>query len=138
MHLGMAVDSPRGLMVPSVKNADLLSLKELSVETTRLVSACNEGKILPDELAGGTFTITNLGVLGIESFTPVLNPPEVAILGVCAIQPKPVMRDDAIEHIPYIGLSLTIDHRAVDGAPAARFLKEFCTALANFDLLLAG
>jgi pyruvate dehydrogenase E2 component (dihydrolipoamide acetyltransferase) len=138
IHLGIAIDTPRGLMVPPVRNADLLSLKELSREAKRLATACQEGKILPDELTGGTFTVTNLGVLGIESFTPVLNPPEVGILGVCTIQPKPVMSGDDVAFVPHIGLSLTFDHRAVDGAPAARFLKELSTALANFDLLLAG
>jgi len=138
VHLGIAIDTPCGLMVPPVRNADLLSLKELSAEAKRLATACQEGNILPDELTGGTFTVTNLGTLGIESFTPVLNPPEVGILGVCTIQPKPVMSGDDVTFVPHIGLSLTFDHRAVDGAPAARFLKELSTALANFDLLLAG
>ena len=138
VHLGIAIDTSRGLMVPPIRNANLLSLKELSREAKRLATACQEGNILPDELTGGTFTVTNLGALGIESFTPVLNPPEVGILGVCTIQPKPVMSDDNVTFVPHIGLSLTFDHRAVDGAPAARFLKELSTALANFDLLLAG
>lgn len=138
VHLGIAIDIPRGLMVPPIRNADLLSLKDLSKEAKRLITACQEGTILPDELTGGTFTVTNLGVLGIESFTPVLNPPEVGILGVCAIQPKPLMVNDDVKYIPHIGLSLTFDHRAVDGAPAARFLKALSTAIANFDLLLAG
>ncbi len=138
VHLGIAVDTSRGLMVPPVRNADLLSLKDLSREAKRLATACQEGKILPDELTGGTFTVTNLGVFGVESFTPVLNPPEVGILGVCTIQPKPVMEDDEVKYIPHLGLSLTFDHRAVDGAPAARFLQELSSALANFDLLLAG
>ena len=104
----------------------------------RLATACQEGNILPDELTGGTFTVTNLGALGIESFTPGLNPPEVGILGICSIQPKPVMSGNDVTFVSHIGLSLTFDHRAVDGAPAARFLKELSTALANFDLLLAG
>ena len=138
VHLGIAVDTQRGLMVPVIKNGDRLSLKALSGEAKRLSTACQEGKILPDELTGATFTVTNLGALGIESFTPVLNPPEVGILGVCAIQPKPVMSGDEVAFVPHLGLSLTFDHRAVDGAPAARFLKELSTALANFDLLLAG
>ncbi len=138
VHLGMAVDSERGLMVPVIKHADSLSLKELSGEATRLGTASKAGTLAPDDMSGATFTITNLGSLGIESFTPVLNPPEVAILGVCAIQPKPVFSDENISYVPHISLSLTFDHRAVDGAPAARFLKELCTALANFDLLLAG
>ncbi len=138
VHLGIAIDTPRGLMVPPVRNADQLSLKALALEAKRLITLCQEGNILPDELTGATFTVTNLGSLGIESFTPVLNPPEVGILGVCAIQPKPVMSGDDVAYVPHIGLSLTFDHRAVDGAPAARFLKELSTALANFDLLLAG
>ena len=124
VHLGMAIDAPRGLMVPAVRFADLLSLKTLSQETKRLITACQEGSILPDELKGATFTITNLGALGIESFTPVLNPPEVAILGVCAIQPKPVMVGENIQYVPHIGLSLTFDHQAVDGAPAAKFFER--------------
>lgn len=138
VHLGIAVDMPRGLMVPSIRNADALSLKALAIESKRLITACQEGSILPDELTGGTFTVTNLGALGIESFTPVLNPPEVGILGVCAIQPKAVMSGNEVTHVPHIGLSFTFDHRAVDGAPAARFLQALSTAIAHFDLLLAG
>lgn len=138
VHLGLAIDTPRGLMVPPIRNADRLTLKQLAQEAKRLATACQEGTILPDELIGGTFTVTNLGALGIESFTPVLNPPEVGILGVCAIQAKPIMTEERVTFVPHIGLSLTFDHRAVDGAPAARFLKELSVALANFDLLLAG
>lgn len=138
VHLGVAIDIPKGLMVPPIKNADTLSLKALARESKRLAAACQDGSIQLDDLAGGTFTVTNLGALGIESFTPVLNPPEVGILGVCAIQPKPVMQGEDVAFVPHIGLSLTFDHRAVDGAPAARFLKALSTAIANFDLLLAG
>ncbi|PID56183.1 dihydrolipoyllysine acetyltransferase [candidate division KSB3 bacterium] len=138
VHLGMAVDSERGLLVPVIKNADRLALKALSGEAKRLGAAAKSGAVSPDDLSGASFTMTNLGALGIESFTPVLNPPEVAILGVCAIQPKPVLDGDDVTYRPHINLSLTFDHRAVDGAPAARFLKALCTALADFDLLLAG
>lgn len=138
VHLGLAVDTPRGLLVPVIRNANQLSLKALAQEAKRLAKACQEGKAQPDELTGATFTVTNLGALGIESFTPVLNPPEVGILGVCAIQPKPVMAGDDVTFAPHIGLSLTFDHRAVDGAPAARFLKELTMAIANIDLLLVG
>jgi len=134
VHLGVAVDSPRGLMVPVIHNAHLLSLKEISKKVRRLSTACQEETILPDELNGGTFTITNLGTMGIESFTPILNVPQVAILGICSISLKPIMKDNEIKFIPYMGLSLTFDHRAVDGAPAARFLQELTTVLANFDL----
>lgn len=134
IHLGFAVDSPRGLMVPIIHNAHLLSLKEISKEARRLSTACQEETILPDELNGGTFTVTNLGTMGIESFTPILNIPQVAILGICSISLKPIMKDNEIKFIPHMGLSLTFDHQAVDGAPAAKFLQELNIVIANFDL----
>jgi pyruvate dehydrogenase E2 component (dihydrolipoamide acetyltransferase) len=132
IHLGFAVDTPAGLMVPVIRNADTLSLKELSKESKRLGKACIEGKIDPDDLTGGTFTVTNLGAAGIESFTPVLNAPQVGILGVCAVQLKPVMVEDEVKFLPYMGLSLTFDHCAVDGAPAARFLAALKVNIAKF------
>ncbi|TFG92945.1 MAG: 2-oxo acid dehydrogenase subunit E2 [Candidatus Atribacteria bacterium] len=134
VHLGFAVDSPRGLMVPVIHNAHLLSLKEISQEAKRLSTACQEETILPDELSGGTFTVTNLGTMGIESFTPILNVPQVAILGICSISLKPMMKENEIKFIPHIGLSLTFDHRAVDGAPAAKFLQEINKLIAHFNL----
>jgi pyruvate dehydrogenase E2 component (dihydrolipoamide acetyltransferase) len=137
VHLGFAVDTFKGLMVPVVRYANLLSLKEIAKEAKRLSTRCSESKIEADELTGGTFTVTNLGVLGVESFTPVLNPPEVGILGVCSVQLKPVMRDDEVQHIPHIGLSLTFNHQGTDGAPAARFLKQLCYAIENIELILA-
>jgi pyruvate dehydrogenase E2 component (dihydrolipoamide acetyltransferase) len=137
VHLGFAVDTPRGLMVPVIRNAQSLSLKELSAEAKRLGTACLEGNIKPDELSGGTFTVTNLGALDVEMFTPVLNPPQVCILGVCSISPKPVIQGTETVFAPHMGLSLTIDHRAVDGAPAARFLKALKDALADFTITLA-
>lgn len=137
VHLGFAVDTPRGLVVPVVRGVDQLSLKQLADETARLGEAVQAGRVSPDELEGGTFTVTNLGGLGIESFTPILNLPQVAILGVGNIQLKPVDADGAVQFIPHIGLSLTVDHQAVDGAPGARFLKALAENLAAFDLLLA-
>ena len=134
VHLGFAVDSPRGLMVPIVHNAHLLSLKEISKEARRLSTACQEETILPDDLNGGTFTVTNLGTMGIESFTPILNVPQVAILGIGSISLKPIMKEDKIQFIPHLGLSLTFDHRAVDGAPAAKFLQELDKLIADFNL----
>ena len=134
VHLGFAVDSPRGLMVPVIHNIHLLSLKEISEEARRLITACQEDTILPDELNGGTFTVTNLGTMGIESFTPILNVPQVAILGICSISLKPMMKENEIKFIPHIGLSLTFDHRAVDGAPAAKFLQKISRLIANFNL----
>jgi pyruvate dehydrogenase E2 component (dihydrolipoamide acetyltransferase) len=138
VNLGVAVDTPRGLMVPVVRNAETLSLRQLSAEAKRLATACLESKITPDELTGGTFTVTNLGAFGVESFTPVLNPPQVAILGVSTIQPKPVEIGDKVKFVPHIGLSLTINHQVVDGAPAARFLQALGQAIATIDLLLVG
>jgi pyruvate dehydrogenase E2 component (dihydrolipoamide acetyltransferase) len=138
VHLGFAVDTPRGLMVPVIRYANLMSLRQLSAEAKRLAAACIDGTVDPDALTGGTFTVTNLGAMGIESFTPVLNAPEVGILGVCAIQPKPVMNGADVEFVPHMGLSLTFDHAAVDGAPAARFLASMREKLAAFELTLAG
>ncbi|MCB0246682.1 MAG: 2-oxo acid dehydrogenase subunit E2, partial [Anaerolineae bacterium] len=138
VQLGMAVDTPRGLMVPVIRNASQLSLREISGEAKRLAAACLDRRIAPDELTGGTFTVTNLGGLGIESFTPVLNPPEVGILGVSNINLKPVQAGQDVAFVPHIGLSLTINHQVVDGAPAARFLQGLAQNLANIDLLLAG
>lgn len=137
VHLGFAVDTPRGLVVPVIKNADLLSLKEISSEAKRLASLCLDGKISSGELTGGTFTVSNLGALGIEYFTPVLNPPQVGIVGVGSILPRPVERNGGYEIVPHLMLSLTADHQAVDGAPAARFLRSLVANVAAFDLLLA-
>jgi len=137
VHLGVAVDTERGLMVPTVFNANLKSLNEISREVKELVEQCRGGSINPDKLKGGTFTVTNLGGLGVESFTPILNPPQTGILGVCSVvyRIKKVGGEDKC--YPAMGLSLTFDHRALDGAPAARFLKELRDNLENFSLLLA-
>ncbi len=140
INLGFAVDTPNGLYVPVIKNAQRLSLLELSLKTKELAEACNNGTINPDEMSDGTFTVTNLGMFGIESFTPILNPPQVAILGVCTIVPRPVYIEEPggrVEFIPSLGLSLTLDHRVVDGAPASRFLVALRRAIENIDLLLA-
>lgn len=137
VDLGFATDTPRGLLVPTVQRADTLSLAGLSARIKELARTAIDGKAGAAELAPATFTVTNLGAFGVERFTPVLNPPQVAILGVGSIELKAVASDGAIEHVPHIGLSLTIDHRAVDGAPAARFLKTLAERIAAFDLLLA-
>lgn len=138
VSLGMAVDTPRGLMVPVIHHANSLNLKQLSAETHRLALSCREGNVRPEELSGGSFTLTNLGGLGIESFTPLLNPPQVAILGVGSINLKPIQVENDVAFVPHIGFSLTVNHQAVDGAPAARFLAELAKNLARIDLLLAG
>ena len=138
VHLAVAVDTPRGLMVPVIRNASLLSLKQMTAEAARLRKACLEGTVTPEELNGGTFTISNMGTLGIEGFTPVLNPPQVAILGVGSVQLKPVQRQGDVVFERTIGLSLTANHQILDGAPAAVFLRELCQALEGFEFLLAG
>lgn len=138
IHLGVAVDTPRGLMVPVIRYANKLSLAQISAQAKELALACQNGSISPDSLQGSTFTVTNLGNTGIESFTPVINTPEVAILGVCGIQPKPADNGHGgYDILPHISFSLTIDHAVVDGAPAARFLKAFCDALGDIDLWLS-
>jgi pyruvate dehydrogenase E2 component (dihydrolipoamide acetyltransferase) len=123
IHIGFACDTPRGLMVPVVRNAHLLSAGELSAKIKELAERAISGTIAVDDLSGATFTVSNLGNFGIESFTPLINPPQVAILGVDAIQLKPIRRDGKIEFIDSIGLSLTLDHQVIDGAPGAKFLK---------------
>jgi pyruvate dehydrogenase E2 component (dihydrolipoamide acetyltransferase) len=137
VHVGFAVDTPRGLIVPVIRNAHARTLRDLSAEAVRLAKACQDGSVKPDDLDGGTFTVSNLGGLGIDTFTPVLNPPQVAILGVGGIALRSVEVDDEVKFIPHIALSLTIDHRAVDGAPGARFLQAVGRNLASVDVLLA-
>lgn len=138
VHMGVAVDTERGLLVPTVANASKMSLNEFSKAAKDLINEAKGGHINPDKLAGGTFTVTNLGSFGIESFTPVINPPQVAILGVCGITTRvKAGKDGSLKAYPAMGLSLTIDHRAVDGAPGAKFLKALCTNLEHFNQLLA-
>ncbi|NLC42913.1 MAG: 2-oxo acid dehydrogenase subunit E2 [Clostridiales bacterium] len=136
VNLGNAVDTERGLMVPTIFGADTLSLNEISRRAKQLANDCKSGSINPDLLRNGSFTITNLGTLDIESFTPVLNPPQTGILGVNNIVQRAREVDGEVVFYPAMGLSLTFDHRAIDGAPAARFLKDLKTNLENFSILL--
>lgn len=136
VNLGVAVDTERGLLVPTVFNADKLSLNDLSKVTKTVIKDAQSGKINPELLKGASFTVTNLGSLGVESFTPVINPPQTGILGVCTIVRRIKQVNGQDVSYPAMGLSLTFDHRALDGAPAAKFLKDVCNALENFDLLL--
>lgn len=137
VNLGMAVDTPRGLLVPTLKNADKKSISEISVELKALAKEAQGGTISPEKLSGGSFTVTNLGSFGVESFTPVLNAPQVGILGVGTITNRVKTVNGALAMYPAMTLSLTFDHRAVDGAPAAKFLKELCSALENFSVAVA-
>ena len=137
VHLGIAVDTDRGLMVPTLFNANKLSLNDLSKNAKVIISEAQSGTISPDKLKGASFTVTNLGSMGIESFTPVINPPQTGILGVDNITRRVKEVNGKDVFYPAMGLSLTFDHRALDGAPAAKFLKELCNNLENFSLLMA-
>ena len=131
VNIGFAVDTPRGLLVAVVRDAHRLSAAELAVRMKERTAQAVQGSISPDDLSGATFTVSNLGGLGIETFTPLLNPPQVAILGVGAISLRPVRRDGKVEFIDAIGLSLTCDHQVIDGAPGARFLQVVRNKIEN-------
>ncbi len=138
VNLGVAVDTPRGLMVPTIFHADEMSLLEISKAVRALAAECRDGAIAPEKLSGGSFTVSNLGTLGVESFTPVIYPPQTGILGVCGtVDRVRKAADGSIELYPAMGLSLTYDHRAVDGTPAAKFQKELGNNLESFTTLLA-
>jgi len=137
VHLGIACDTERGLLVPTVRSADRMSLSAFALASKKLIKDAKGGTIAPDDLRGATFTVTNLGSMGIESFTPVINPPQTGILGVCATTYRIKEVDGEEVSYPAMGLSLTFDHRALDGAPAAKFLKDLTRNLENFSLLMA-
>ena len=139
VHLGMAVDTPRGLLVPTLRFADTLTLRQFSVLSKQLANDAIGGSISPDLLSGASFTVSNLGSFGIESFTPLLNVPQVAILGVDAIFPRAVINPDgSVGAEQRIGFSLTADHQVIDGADAARYLRDLCAAIADIDLTVLG
>jgi pyruvate dehydrogenase E2 component (dihydrolipoamide acetyltransferase) len=123
VNLGMAVDTERGLLVPVIRDADQKSVRQFGQAFREMVERARTGRSLPDDLTGGTFTITNLGMYDVLAFTPVINLPEAAILGVGCITPQPVARNGQVEIRQMLMLSLVFDHRLVDGAPAARFLQ---------------
>jgi pyruvate dehydrogenase E2 component (dihydrolipoamide acetyltransferase) len=123
VNMGMAVDTERGLLVPVIRDADQKSLRQFGAEFRELVDRARKGRSMPDDLTGGTFTITNLGMYDVDAFTPVINLPEAAILGLGRIAPKAVARDGQVVVRHMWTLSLAFDHRVVDGAPAARFLQ---------------
>jgi pyruvate dehydrogenase E2 component (dihydrolipoamide acetyltransferase) len=137
VNLGMAVDTERGLLVPVIRNAEQKGLRAFGTDLRELVERARVGRSLPDDLSGGTFTITNLGMYDVDAFTPIINLPEAGILGVGRIQPKPVVKDGEIVVRKMWTLSLTFDHRLVDGAPAARFLQRIRQLVENPSLLLA-
>ena len=136
-NIGIATDTPRGLLVPTLFGADLMSLSEIAAKSKKLSTDAIDGKIAPDLLTGGSFTVSNVGTMGIESFTPVVNPPQTGILGVNTLETRVKLGKNG-EIIPYtaMSLSLSYDHRALDGAPASRFLKELKEYLENFSFNL--
>ena len=139
LHIGMAVDTEDGLLVPVIRNVAGLTLRDIAAQSKSLVQQAREGKITAAQMQGGIFTITNLGAFGIDSFTPVINYPEAAILGLGAIRKEPVFLDDGqVVAQLQLALSLTFDHRIVDGAPAARFLQSLVSAIANPSAFLLG
>ena len=137
VNVGIATDTPRGLLVPTLFGADLMSLSEIAAKSKKLSSDAIDGKLSPDLLTGGSFTVSNVGTMGIESFTPVVNPPQTGILGVNTLETRVKLGKNG-EIIPYtaMSLSLSYDHRALDGAPASRFLKELKEYLENFSFNL--
>ena len=139
LDIGMAVDTEDGLLVPVIRNVAGLNLRDVAVQSKSLVQQAREGKITAAQMQGGVFTITNLGAFGIDSFTPVINYPEAAILGLGAIRKEPVFLDDGqVVAQLQLALSLTFDHRIVDGAPAARFLQALVSAISNPSAFLLG
>jgi pyruvate/2-oxoglutarate dehydrogenase complex dihydrolipoamide acyltransferase (E2) component len=138
INIGVAVAVEEGLIVPVVKNADRKSLVEISKEARALAEKARAGKLMPDDVAGGTFTITNLGAFGggYGFGTPIINQPQAAILGTGAITERPVVRQGQIVIRPIMAYSFTFDHRVLDGAPAGRFMAALTQLLENPGLLL--
>ena len=137
VNLGCAVDTERGLMVPVIKGADALDIISLSKELKKAADACKKGSFNPDLLAAeaGSFTVSNLGGYGVEWFTPIINVPQSAILGVGTLVPRPKLNADGqYEFVPFLGLSLTYDHRAIDGGEATKFLKQVATEIETLEV----
>lgn len=130
MHLGIAVDTEQGLIVPVIRDADQLSIAQIAGRVRQLAQAAHARQLKPEDVDGGVFTITNLGAYGVEAFTPILNYPETAVLGMGAVQWEPVaLGNGHLVTRQQITLSLTFDHRVVDGAPAARFLQTLANLM---------
>jgi pyruvate dehydrogenase E2 component (dihydrolipoamide acetyltransferase) len=137
IDIAVAVDTERGLLTPVVRGVNRKGFAQLAAETTALVERARGGRCSPDELTGSTFTLTNLGMFGIDAFTPIINLPECAILGVGRVKTQPVWIADHVEPRQMVWLSLTFDHRLVDGGPAARFLQRVAQLVEKPHLLMA-
>jgi len=133
VHLGLAVDSDAGLLVPVIRDVDQKDLLQLSVEIAELAGKARDRKLSPDEMQGGSFTISNQGAFGGGHFTPIINKPEVAILGLGRSKNQVVFRDGSIEARPMMPITLSYDHRVIDGGSAARFMVDLVKAFENFD-----
>jgi pyruvate dehydrogenase E2 component (dihydrolipoamide acetyltransferase) len=131
IHIGIAVDTEAGLLVPVVRDPATLDIRELATATHGLVERARAGRLSSADMQGGCFTVTNLGAFGIDAFTPIINPPECAVFGVGRITRRPAVIGDAVVPRDQVTLSLTFDHRVVDGAPAARFLQTLGQAVEN-------
>jgi pyruvate dehydrogenase E2 component (dihydrolipoamide acetyltransferase) len=136
VHLGIAVDTDEGLLVPVIRHTEALSLEGLHEAVTRAAEKARTGQLTAADLTGGTFTVTNLGMYGIEFFTPIINSPEAAILGVGQVDEKLILQDGVLTQVERMPLSLTFDHRVIDGAPAARFLNTMARLLAEPERLV--
>lgn len=134
IHIGVAVDTDAGLLVPVIRDVPALSLQALAERSRDLIARARARLLGPEEMQGGTFTVTNLGAFGIDAFTPVIHPPQCAVLGVGRIAKRPVVSGDQVVPRDLVTFSLTFDHRIVDGAPAARFLKLLVTMVEKPDL----
>ena len=137
-NIGFAADTPNGLMVPVIKNADQKTILEISKEIIDLSKRARDGKLKPDEMKGATITITNIGSVGGMYATPIINHPEVAILGMYKIQDKPIIKDGQLSSIKVMNYTITADHRLIDGAVAANFLKSFFQKIQNPGILMMG
>ena len=136
VHIGIAVDTPHGLIVPVVRNADQRRVSDIAVELSDIADRARARRIRPGEMGGGSMTISSLGGIGGESFTPIVNPPELAILGISRIEIRPIWDGESFLPTPMVPLDLTYDHRVINGADAARFLVRYRELLRDPDSLL--
>ena len=133
INIGIAIDTPKGLIVPNIKSADTLSVVDISNEINRMAKAAKERKLVVDELKGSTFSVSSLGAIGGKFFTPIINPPEVAILGISKTYSKVIMRDKNIKEIPILPISLSYDHRLINGVEAVKFTSRFCELMTDTE-----
>jgi pyruvate dehydrogenase E2 component (dihydrolipoamide acetyltransferase) len=138
VNIGVATAAPQGLIVPVLRGADTLSISEINLHLTKLAEKARDNKLKLEDVQGGTFTISNLGMFGIRQFRAVINPPESAILAVGSVVRKPVVVDeqDRVEVRPMMSLTLSADHRVIDGIVAARFLADLVSGIESPSLLL--